>query len=85
MPTSLPQAAIALSFDDVKNREPSYVALFLSVALAIIAPPLLLVTVAAAIIGHGEVSLATVGTVIEAAGRVEACVEAHDCRTTKAP
>ncbi len=85
MPTTLPQAAIKFHFDEATGSEPSYVTLFLSVALTLIVPPVLLLLTAAAIAGHGEVSLASVGTAFEAAGKAQLCLEAHDCKSIDMP
>jgi hypothetical protein len=79
MPTSLPQVAIKFRFDEIKNREPSYVTVFLSVALTLIVPPLLLIIAAAATVGHGELSFTSISAVLEAAGRAELCMGARDC------
>ena len=82
MPTTLPQAAIKFrfeNFNEVREREPSFIGIVLGVALTIIIPPMLLLFASAAIAGHGEVSLRSIGAAFEAAGRAELCVDTHDC------
>jgi hypothetical protein len=85
MPTSLPQAVIKFQSNEARDRQPSHLFIFVSVFFAIVGPPILLCIVAAACVGHGEVSLKSIEAVFEAAGNAELCAEQAICADDEAP